>query len=228
MQGLVGIVLLICCANLAGLGLARAASRTREFALRIALGAPRLRLLRQVLLESLLLTVPGGLLGLAWIGCRVLLRLLSTSAERFPIALSIHPDATVLTLTAGCALLCALLCGIAPAWMLSRIAPESMLRQSANRSRRAESKWLGNSFVCAQIALSLMLVVVAGLLSATLIELRFGHAGFRNQNISTVMMDLRARSERDQALTHIYWQMAERLKQMPGVHNAALVTVLPL
>jgi len=230
MQGLVGIVLLICCANLAGLGLARAASRTREFALRIALGAPRLRLMRQVLLESLLLTVPGGLLGLAfaWMGCRILLRLLSTSAERFPIALSIRPDATVLTLTAGCAVFCALLCGIAPAWMLSRTAPESMLRQAANRSLRAESKWLGNSFVCAQIALSLMLVVVAGLLSTTLIKLRLGHAGFRTENISTVMMDIRARSERGAALTHIYWQMAERLKQMPGVQDAALVTVPPL
>jgi predicted permease len=230
MQGLVGIVLLICCANLAGLGLARAASRTREFALRIALGAPRLRLMRQVLLESLLLTVPGGLLGLAfaWMGCRILLRLLSTSAERFPIALSIRPDATVLTLTAGCAVFCALLCGIAPAWMLSRTAPESMLRQSANRSLRVESKWLGNSFVCAQIALSLMLVVVAGLLSTTLIKLRLGHAGFRTENISTVMMDIRARSERGTSLTHIYWQMAERLKQMPEVQNAALVTVPPL
>ena len=230
MQGLVSIVLLICCANLAGLGLARAASRTRDFALRIALGAPRPRLMRQVLLESLLLTVPGGLLGLAfaWMGCRILLRLLSTSGERFPIALSIRPDATVLTVTAGCAIFCALLCGIAPAWMLSRTAPEQMIRQSANPSLRAETKWLGNFFVCAQIALSLMLVVVAGLLSTTLVKLRLGHAGFRTQNISTVMMDLRARSERGTALTHIYWQMGERLKQMPGVQNAALVTVPPL
>src|SRR5580698_2638640 len=230
MQGLVGVVLLICCANLAGLGLARAASRTREFALRIALGAPRQRLMRQVLLESLLLTVPGGLLGLAfaWTGCRILLRLLSTGGERFPIALSVRPDATVLAVTAGCAVFCALLCGIAPAWMLSRTAPEQMIRQSASRSMRAESKWLGNSFACVQIALSLVLVVVAGLLSTTLINLRLGHAGFRTQNISTVMMDLRARSERGAALTHLYWQMAERLKQMPGVQNAALVTVPPL
>jgi predicted permease len=230
MQGLVGVVLLICCANLAGLGLARAASRTREFALRIALGAPRRRLMRQVLLESLLLTFPGGLLGLAfaWTGCRVLLRLLSTGGERFPIALSIRPDATVLAITAGCAVFCALLCGIAPAWMLSRTAPEQMIRQSASRSLRAESKWLGNSFACAQIALSLVLVVFAGLLSTTLVKLRLGHAGFRTQNISTVMMDLRARSERRAALTHLYWQMAERLKQMPGVQNAALVTVPPL
>jgi predicted permease len=230
MQGLVGIVLLICCANLAGLGLARAVSRSREFALRVALGAPRPRLMRQVLIESLLLTLPGGLLGLgfAWMGCRLLLRLLSVGAERFPIALSIRPDATVLTVTAGCAVFCALLCGMAPAWMLSHTAPEPMLRQSGNRSLRAECKWVGNSFVCAQIALSLMLVVVAGLLSTTLIKLRLGHAGFRTENISTVMMDLRARSERGTSLTHIYWQMAERLKQMPGVQNAALVTVPPL
>jgi predicted permease len=230
MQGLVGIVLLICCANLAGLGLARAVSRSREFALRIALGAPRPRLMRQVLIESLLLTLPGGLLGLgfAWMGCRILLRLLSAGAEKFPIALSIRPDATVLSVTAGCAVFCALLCGIAPAWMLSHTAPEPMLRQSANRSLRAESKWVGNSLVCAQMALSLMLVVVAGLLSTTLIKLKLGHVGFRTENISTVMMDIRARSERGTALTHIYWKMAEHLKEMPGVQNAALVTVPPL
>jgi predicted permease len=230
MQGLVGIVLLICCANLAGLGLARALSRSREFALRVALGAPRPRLMRQVLIESLLLTLPGGSLGLGFasMGCRILLRLLSTGAERFPIALSIRPDATVLTLTAGCAVFCALLCGIAPAWMLSHTAPEPMLRQSVNRSPRAESKWMGNSFVCAQIALSLMLVVVAGLLSTTLVKLRLGHVGFRTENISTVIMDIRARLERGTALTHIYWQMAEHLKEMPGVQNAALVTVPPL
>jgi predicted permease len=230
MQGLVGIVLLICCANLAGLGLARAVSRSREFALRIALGAPRPRLMRQVLIESLLLTLPGGLLGLgfAWMGCRILLRLLSAGAERFPIALSIRPDATVLTVTAGCAVFCALLCGIAPAWMLSHTDPEPMLRQSANRSLRAESRWVGSSFVCAQIALSLMLVVVAGLLSTTLVKLRLGHVGFRTQNISTAMMDIRARSERGAALTHLCWQMAEHLKEMPGVQNAALVTVPPL
>jgi predicted permease len=230
MQGLVGIVLLICCANLTGLGLARAVSRSREFALRIALGAPRPRLMSQVLIESLLLTLPGGLLGLgfAWMGCRILLRLLSSGAERFPIALSIRPDATVLTVTVGCAVFCAVLCGIAPAWMLSHTAPEPMLRQSANRSLRAESRWVGSSFVCVQIALSLMLVVVAGLLSTTLVKLRLGHVGFRTQNISTVMMDIRARSERGTELTHLCWQMAEHFKQMPGVQNAGLVTVPPL
>jgi putative ABC transport system permease protein len=74
----------------------------------------------------------------------------------------------------------------------------------------------------------LMLVVVAGLLSTTLVKLRLGHVGFRTENISTVMMDIRARSERGTALTHIYWQMGEHLKEMPGVQNAALVTVPPL
>jgi hypothetical protein len=103
-----------------------------------------------------------------------------------------------------------------------------MLRQSANRSFRTENRWLGQGFVCAQIALSLMLVMVAGLLSTTLVKLRQGYTGFHTENISTVMMDLRALPERGEALTHIYWRMAARMKEMPGVQNVALVTLPPL
>ena len=229
MQALVATVLLICCANLAGLGLARVASRLREFSLRIALGAPRPRLMRQVLIENLLLTVPGALLGLAfaWFGCRVLLRLLSAGL-RFPVALSTRPDITVLAITAACAVVSALLSGMAPAWFLSRTAPEPTLRHSGNLAIRIENRWMGQAFVCAQLALSLTLVVIAGLLSTTLLKLRLGDTGFRTKNIGSVMIDLRLRPERGVALTHLYWQMAERLRKMPGVIDSSLVTIPPV
>jgi predicted permease len=229
MQALVATILLICCANIAGLGLARAATRLREFSLRIALGASRMRLMRQVLIENLLLTIPGALLGLAfaWFGCRILLRFLSAGL-RFPVALSTRPDITVLTITATCAVLSALLSGMAPAWLLSRTAPDPTLRHSGNIAIRTQNRWLGQAFVCAQVALSLTLVVIAGLLSATLVKLRLGDTGFRTKNIASVMIDLRLRPERGVALTHLYWQMAERLHKMPGVRDSSLVDIPPL
>jgi predicted permease len=229
MQALVVTVLLICCANIAGLRLARTASRLHEFSLRIALGAPRIRLMRQVLIENLLLTIPGALLGLgfAWFGCRILLRLLSAGL-RFPVALSTRPDITVLSLTAACAVFSALLSGAAPAWLLSRTAPEHTLRHSGNFIIRTQNRWLGQAFVCTQVALSLTLVVIAGLLSTTLVKLRLGDTGFRTKNIAAVMIDLRLRPERGVALTHLYWKMAEDLHKMPGVMDASLVAVPPL
>jgi predicted permease len=229
-QMLVATVLLVCCANLAGLGLARASARQQEFALRVALGAERMRMLRQMLLESFLLAVPGALLGLgfAWIACRVLLRLLASGSDKLPTAISIRPDMTVLAVTAACAILCAVLSGIAPAWTASRTAPEPALRRAAKGSVHGENSGLRQCFVCIQIGLSLTLAVVAGLLSATFINLRLGSTGFRTANVSVVMADLRLLPERGPALTHIYWRMAERLKEMPGVLDVSLATVPPL
>ena len=188
-----------------------------------------MRLMRQVLIENLLLTIPGALLGLAfaWFGCRILLRFLSAGL-RFPVALSTCPDITVLTITATCAVLSALLSGMAPAWLLSRTAPEPTLRHSGNIAIRTQNRWLGQAFVCAQVALSLALVVIAGLLSTTLVKLRLGDTGFRTKNIASVMIDLRLRPERGVALTHLYWQMAERLHKMPGVMDSSLVDIPPL
>jgi predicted permease len=229
-QMLVATVLLICCANLAGLGLARASARQHEFALRVALGAARMRMLRQMLVESFLLAIPGALLGLgfAWVACHVLLRLLTTGGDRFPTVLSIRPDITVLSITAACAILCAVLAGIAPAWIASRAAPEPALRRTAKGSTRAQKGRLREGFVCVQVALSLTLVVVAGLLSTTLMKLRMGDTGFRADNVSSVMVDLRLRAERGSALTHLYWQMAARLQEMPGIERASIVTIPPL
>ena len=230
MQMLVGAVLLICCANLAGLNLARASSRQHEFALRVALGAARSRLLRQMLVESFLLVIPGALLalGFAWAACPVLVRLITVSESQFPTALSARPDIAVLSLTIGFAVLCAVLSGIAPAWLASRAAPEPALRRAARGSLRREKARLRQCIVCLQVALSLTLVVVAGLLSTTLIKLRTNNIGLRTRDIFFVMIDFRVLPERGAALAGRFRQMETRLQEMPGVEMASLVDLPPL
>jgi predicted permease len=227
-QMLVAAVLLICCANLAGLGLARASARQHEFALRVALGAARSRMLRQMLVESFLLAIPGALLGLgfAWAACRMLLHFMTDHAAAE--ALSTRPDVLVLSVTAGCAVLCALLFGIAPAWIASRAAPEPALRRATRGATRNEKGRLRQSFVCLQIALTLTLVVMAGLLSATLISLRNSHTGFRTENVLFALTDLRTRPEKGANLTQLYWRMARRMEEMPGVDAVSVVMNPPL
>jgi hypothetical protein len=140
-QMLVGAVLLISCANLAGLGLARASAWQHEFALRVTLGAARTRMLRQMLVESFLLAIPGALLGLgfAWGACRMLMQRFAGDAwSTAQATLTTRPDTRVLFATAGCSILCALLFGIAPAWIASRTALEPALRRTGNGSTRSE------------------------------------------------------------------------------------------
>ena len=228
LQILVAVVLLICCANLAGLGLARASARQHEFALRAALGAARTRMLRQMLVESFLLAIPGALLGLgfAWTASRMLLRFMTDRDAA--AALSTRPDTMVLSATAVCAVLCALLFGIAPAWIASRTALEPVLRRAARGSIRSEKGWLRQGFICLQVALSLTLVVVAGLLSATLVRLRTGNNGFRTQNVLFVSNDFNRLPQKGAALAQLYRQMTARMKEMPGVDAASVVEITPL
>lgn len=227
LQFMVAAVLLICCANLSGLFLARASARRQEFAIREALGAGRLRLMGQLFVECLMLAIPGALLGvwLAWMAGPWILHMLGNAeAEQ---SISMQPNLTVLSVTAACAVLCALLFGMAPAWTASHTSVEASLRNSPSRTS-AGGAGLRNFFVPFQIALSLALVVVASLLGTTVARLLTEDSGYRTENVIFVLTDFLRIPEKGDALVALYRRMAERLEERPGVDQASVAAQSPI
>ncbi|HEX4311572.1 MAG TPA: ABC transporter permease [Acidobacteriaceae bacterium] len=226
LQAMVGVVLLICCANLSGLLLARASARQQEFAIRGALGAARSRLVRQLLVESLMLAIPGALLGvvLAWMAGPWMLHSLGNSQAE--VSLSLRPNLAVLATTAACACLCALLFGMAPAWIASRTNLEAALR-SSSRHATGRGAGLRRMFVPLQVALSLVLVVVAALLGTTVVHLRTGDSGYRTQNVVFYIADFGRLQQRGVDLVPLYRRIVRRMEEMPGVDAASVVEILP-
>jgi len=226
LQVMVATVLLICCANLSGLFLARASARQQEFAIRGALGAGRLRLMRQLLVECLTLALPGALLGvgLAWMtGPWILHMLGNAEAEQ---AISMRPNPTVLCVTVACAVLCALLFGMAPAWTASHTSVEATLRSSHPRASIGGGG-LRNFFVPFQVALSLILVVVAALLGTTVTRLLTDDSGYRIDNVIFALTDFLRVPEKGEALVGLYRRMAERIEEHPGVEQASVSGISP-
>lgn len=226
LQLMVGAVLLICCANLSGLFLARASARRQEFAIRGALGAGRLRLIRQLFVECLMLALPGALLGvgLAWVSGPWILHMLgNVEAEE---AISMRPNLTVLCVTIACAVLCALLFGMAPAWTASNTSVETALR-SSNPRASVGSAGLRNFFVPFQVALSLTLVVVAALLGTTVTRLLTKQSGYRTENVIFALTDFLRIPQKDKALVSLYRRMAEQIEQRPGVEQASVSAISP-
>ncbi|HTD54972.1 MAG TPA: ABC transporter permease [Silvibacterium sp.] len=228
LQVLVGVVLLVCCVNLAGLCLARASAREREFAIRGALGAARSRLMQQLLVESLLLAVAGGALAVlfSWATDAYLLRFIAE--HEAAAALAVRPDLFTMLLTGGCAVLCALLFGLAPAWLASRVSIEPALRRSAQSIAAGKSTVVQRAFVPAQVALTLALVVVAAMMSVTVSHLRETHLGFRVENILMVPSDFERLPQKGLDLVHLYGRMVQRMEQMPGVDSASVAENMPL
>jgi predicted permease len=226
LQVLVGVVLLICCANLSGLFLARASARQQEFAIRGALGAERGRLMRQLLVESMMLAVPGAVLGvgLAWLAGPMLLQGLKTPEAQ--VSLSTRPDFAVLAITAACACLCALLFGMAPAWAASRPDLEAALRSTHPRAS-AGSAATRRMFIPFQVALSLALVVVAALLGTTVVHLRNEDSGFRMQNVIFYYADFGRLAQRGVDLLTLYRRITMRMEEKPGVDAASVTAILP-
>lgn len=222
---LTALVLLVACANLANLLLARAARRRREIAVRIALGAGRRRLVRQLLGESLLLAAAGGALGLLFAlwGADLIASLQPPIAV--PLALDFSPDARVVAFAAGLALVTGLLMGIAPALQASRPDLVTSLRDGGTDTGRSR---LRGAFVVAQVAVSLVLLVAAGLFMRSLQQASTIEPGFTTRNALLATVDLSLAGYSEERGTTLFDGMLERVRALPGVEAASYTTHVPL
>jgi putative ABC transport system permease protein len=224
-----GLVLIIACANLANLLLARAAVRESEIAVRLAMGASRMRVLRQLLAESLLLASLGAIFGaaLSFVLSRAMVALLSTPQD--PTFIPISSDWRVLGFTAALAILTCLLFGLVPALRSTHVSPVDAMR-SGGRSVTAGRERFGlrRALVATQVALSLVLMVGALLFVRSLHNLVTNDPGFRAQGILTVSIDFsRAPYPKEQRL-NIYRELSGRLSAIPGVVSSAQVSFTPV
>jgi predicted permease len=218
----VGLVLLIACANVASLLLARAAARQREFTVRSALGAGRLRLVRQLLIESLLLAALGGLLGLllSQAGTRAMLVFMRIQDD--PVSFNVAPDARVLLFTLASSLLTGLIFGIAPALRSSRLDLASAIKGAGGSvAGDAPRQRLNQALVVAQVALSLVLLVGAGLFVRTLAKLKATDAGFNRENVVVFDLDFTQRLDTTRRVT-LYKELLARLETLPGARAASM------
>ena len=227
LMAIVALVLLIACANVANLLLARATARRKEFAVRLALGASRLRLLRQMLTESLLLVSLGGLLGLLFArwGSAFLVSFFAAGRGRLFVDLPL--DYRVLLFTAGVALLTGLIFGLAPALQATRIDPNPALKDGTGASTRSRSR-LGKSLVVAQVSSSLLLLVGAGLFVRTLHNLKNVEAGFRPEGVLTMRVNPPETAARGERLLDLWNEVLARVGGLPGVRSASLSAFSPL
>ena len=217
----VGLVLLIACANIASLLLARSAARQKEIAVRLSLGASRARLIRQMLTESLVLSGIGATLGVLFArwGSAFLVHFVSQVHNE--IFLNLKMDSRVLAFTIGITLLCGLLFGGLPAYRATRIPAMFAMKegqvQSGGRSRSAAARWI----IAVQVALSLILLVGAGLFIHTFTRLMNADAGFNRENVLMVRANIRDAGIAEPARAELYGQMLTKLKTIPGVLSAA-------
>ena len=228
LMGTVGLVLLIACANLANLLLARASGREREIAVRLSLGATRARLARQLLTECLLLSGFSAVLGIGVAGwCTAVLPKWASSGET-PIPLSLAPDARVLFFSTAVALLTGILFGLAPAVQGTRVEPVTALKASARGfagSGRVGSGWsLKQMLVASQVALSLVLLVGAGLFLRTLRNFSELDSGFDRDHILTVWLDTHMGGYKQEQLSSLYRRLVEGVEAIPGVRSASLAS----
>jgi predicted permease len=223
------VVLLVSCANVANLVLARSAARRRELAVRVALGGGRARLVRQLLVEGLLLAGAGAALGLlvAYGGGRLLVTLISTPQE--VVRLDLAPDLRVLGFTAALGVGTALLFSLAPAWPATRVDPQAALKlQGPGVVGRPRRFGAGRVLVVGQIALSLVLVSGAALLLGSFRALTALDPGFRAEHVLVVRADLRLRDGEEARALPLRHALLARLRAVPGVERAAGAFTTPL
>lgn len=232
LMAVTALVLLIACANVASLLLARATARQREISVRLAIGAGRGRIIRQLLTESTLLSSLGAALGicLAWLTSRFLVDILSTggnySGGPFPVVFDLAPNWHVLGFTSAVAIANGVLFGLAPAYQSTAISRSGVLKDDT-RTTLSRSRLL-SSLVSAQVALSLMLLVGAGLFVRTLQNLLNIDPGFRREGVLLVDLDGQREGYRDARLTAFYKDLLDRVRRVPGVASASISSHTPL
>jgi predicted permease len=233
LAGAVGFVLLIACANVANLLLARAEVRKRELAIRACLGAGRLKIIRQLLTESLLLAAAGSVLGLL-LGVAGIRALLSVNTAGLPRVGTdgdlVSLDWRVLLFTALIALLTSLIFGLIPAWHAARVDLNSALKESSSRSgsgfRQNKARTI---LVVTEVALAVVLLVGAGLLIRTSVALYSVKPGFETKNILTMRMSLSAKAyETSSGIEQLIRTATERLNRLPGVELSSATCCIPL
>jgi len=225
----VGVVLLIACANVANLLISRASVRRREIAIRMAIGAGRGRLIRQLLTESLLLSSMGAVLGVLFAdwASRMLVRFLDTSNSTVVLDLSI--DVRVLVFTMGVAVGTGILFGLAPAWQGTHVDPHSAIKANARGVVDSQARFgLGKMLVTVQVALSLVLLVGAGLLLKTFAKLATVDTGFDKNQVLLIRVDPRYASVPPDRRLPLYQELQQRLGAIPGVRSASFADLTPV
>jgi putative ABC transport system permease protein len=229
MMGAVTLLLLITCANVANLLLARAATRQREVAIRLAIGAARARLVRQLLTESALLALVGAIAGLfvaRW-GTTALVSLISTNAS--PVSLDLALNVRVLAFTAFIAAVTVAIFGLVPAWRGTRVSPQVAMKAGGRGLAEGHSRFtVGKSLVVAQVALSLTLIVGAGLLVGSLRNLRGMDPGFTSEGVLMVNANFRRTGLEGDTRRAAQREALDRIRALPGVRLAASADLTPV
>src|SRR6266513_4991967 len=218
------LVLLVACVNLANLMLARGASRSHEIAVRAALGAGRARIVRQMLTESVMLSVAGTLAGwgFAHWASHAISDFILGQIFIVPAALNLAPDWRILGFTAAMAILTGVLFGLAPAWRATREDPNMALQHGSRTSGKGTSR-LGGRLIVTQVALSLVLLMGSGLFVRTLKKLRDANPGFRTHSLLDVSLHPKPNGYKDLDLVNYYSQLTDRIAQVPGVESAGMM-----
>lgn len=223
LMAVVGLVLLIACANVANLLLARAAARQREISIRLALGASRGRLIAQLLTESVALAFLGGAVGivLAFWANRVLLRMVASGPN--PIPIDVAPDLRLLAFTAAVSLLTAILSGLLPALRATRMQIGSTLKENARGVVGSGGRiTIGKVLVVSQVAISLLLLIGAGLFLRTLQNLQRVDLGYPRENLLLIRVDALGAGYQDNSRAAVFQNLLDRFRDIPGVRGVTL------
>ena len=223
LMAVVALVLLIACANVANLLLARSTARQREIGIRLAIGASRGRLIRQLLTESTVLALAGGAIGVLfafWAG-NLMLRLVSGGSDSVP--LDVHPDLRILAFTASVSLLVGLLFGLAPAFRATRVDVSSTLKDTSRGVIGGGARIsIGKALVISQVAISLLLLIGAGLFLRTLQNLQQVDLGYPREKLLLVRVDALAAGYQDAQRAAVFRALLDRFRSVPGVRGVTL------